>query len=241
LWLAAIRADLYLGPALRVILPADSDTDTILLDMQLRFARWRKGRVVGCSVHRFSKESCHAGASTGPYYRCKASKTPVLIAWLLDLCQALYRKIPEGDAELRRVCMTCIGFLWGLAKYFQMLRSCGRFFTLDESLTTFDAGMTFLFMYSDMTRMRYHSDNVFQQVPKYHQFHHLLLDLREDRMNPSYFHCFGDEDMVGLSIVLAKAGHANVVVDDTLDNYVIGVRHRTRGLKRKADEISNGP
>ena len=53
-----------------------------------------------------------------------------------------------------------------------------------------------------------------------------VFSLCPSQENPRYHHCFGDEDMVGRMLVLAKAGHASTVVQTSMTLYWIGLCRR---------------
>ena len=130
-------------------------------------------------------------------------------------------------AEEREEARIVAHMLWGLSKYFHTCKRAGRFFTLGERDTVHRAGHTFLHMYSELRwRSEERASCMWGIVPKFHQYHHLVLDCFEDGYNPRFFHCFGDEDTVGKMITLAKASHASTVVFNTLTLYWIGLVRR---------------
>ena len=90
-----------------------------------------------------------------------------------------------------------------------------------------NVGHGFLFSYSALAR-RSHMEWTFLWyiVPKFPQFRHLILDARSDFANPRFFHCFGDEDMVGQMLKVGRAAHALTVVRSTMETYLIGLRRR---------------
>jgi len=89
--------------------------------------------------------------------------------------------------------------------------------------------IVFLYSYSELHRQAASRGvHAWQIVPKLHQMHHIILDAVEDRDNPRFFHCFGDGDMVGKMLVLARAGHALTIVSSAVNNYILGLVHRLR-------------
>ena len=80
-------------------------------------------------------------------------------------------------------------------------------------------------MYSELAKLATHA-NSWHIVPKFHQIQHILLDTLQDKANPIFFTCFGDEDLVGQMLKVARAGHALTVVTSAVDNYMIGLKLR---------------
>ena len=74
-------------------------------------------------------------------------------------------------------------------------------------------------------------------VPKFHQFHHIILDAAQDGYNPRYFHCFGDEDQIGKMLLLAHACHPVTVVTNTIALYWIGLVRRISNFVRDRAEF----
>lgn len=122
--------------------------------------------------------------------------------------------------------------LHGLARYFHVCKSAGRFFTDPEKDAIYNSGHEFLYMYSELRlESLQQGTNLFHLVPKFHQYHHLILDAWEDGYNPRYFHCFGDEDQVGKLLNVAAASHCNTVVSNSVDLYLIGLSKRVATFK----------
>ncbi len=153
------------------------------------------------------------------HFRTKAAQSPVLIAWLADVSLEFSRKCHNDDKRQAGVLSSC---LWGLAEYFHVIKSADRFFTDAELPRLYHASHTFLYMFSEMSR---ESDDLlmWSHIPKMHQFHHLILDALDDRNNPRFFHCFGDEDMVGIMLRTARSCHSLTVVDSCVRKYATGL------------------
>ena len=80
-------------------------------------------------------------------------------------------------------------------------------------------------MFSELNRMTT-DPHLWHHIPKLHQLHHIILDVIDDQNNPRFFHCFGDEDMVGIMLKLAKSCHASTVVRNCVDKYTVGLLSR---------------
>ena len=100
-----------------------------------------------------------------------------------------------------------------------------RFLTQEQVKALDEAGHTFLYMFSELNRMTT-DPHLWHHIPKLHQLHHIILDVIDDQNNPRFFHCFGDEDMVGIMLKLAKSCHASTVVRNCVDKYTVGLLSR---------------
>ena len=117
--------------------------------------------------------------------------------------------------------------LWGLAQYLHLCKCAGRFFTDDECFKLDHASHTFLYMYSELRRLSEEcQSHMWNIVPKFHQFQHIILDIVADKSNPRCFHCFRDKDMVGKMFILARSGHPSVAVESAMDVYLINLVRR---------------
>ena len=99
-----------------------------------------------------------------------------------------------------------------------MLKTSDRFLSADEASRLSEAGHVFLNMYSELPRCAA-KPHLWRSIPKCHVFQYILLDAEADLNNPRFFHCFGDEDMVGAMLGVARACHSLTVVPSALNNY----------------------
>jgi len=203
------HAHVFLGPAVDVRLPIDADDDAVFYDLQLRFKVWLSRHNLQCRCPRFT--SVIKGSEV---FSCKAAAAPKLVAWLAELLLEFSDKCPGMSRQRISLAAVC---LWGLAKYFHVLRSASRFLTSLEAVELDEAGHAFLTSYSILG---------WEVVPKFHQFQHIVLDAVADRSNPRFFTCFGDEDQVGKMLRTAAASHSQTVVPSTIGNYLMGLRIR---------------
>lgn len=223
LWLASQHVHRFLGPARDAALPEGSTLDERLFDLMLRFKRWMRDHRVHCSCKRFTANSLEVTGST-PAYKCKAAQSPRLVAWLHHITGEVAGHMSDNTEALAvSVCN------WALAEYFHLLRTGSRFFTDDEATRLNYAGHAFLQSYSSLSRP---GSTMWHLVPKFHAFHHIVLDSVSEKTNPRYYHCFGDEDMVGRCLLIARAAHASTTVSSSLGNYCLGLKTRVAGLVR---------
>eukprot|EP00959_Pyramimonas_sp_CCMP1952_P198920 4160600-Pyramimonas_sp.AAC.1 len=233
-WLCQTRADMHLWPVGSVTLPAGASHSDVLHDLFMRFKAWCSYRGVTCSCRRFTPAAIQRDRkNTLVFFRCKAAQSPVLIAWLAELTLECVTLLPESCKHEARIVSTCA---WGLAQYFHVLKSSDRFFSEGQAADLDNAGHAFLHMYTELNRASA-DPTLWVHIPKMHQFQHLLLDALDDKNNPRFFHCFSDEDMVGIMIRTAKSCHANTVVTGSVDKYAIGLV--TRMLDVEANRLSD--
>ena len=200
-------------------LPAGASMSDRLWDLQLRFKAWLRVRKLQCSIRRFTVAALHREKSTHVcMFLCKAAQAPPLVGWLSELASDFAAVSNDPHAGV------VAGCLWGMATYFDVLKSGGRFLTNDECHRLDEAGHAFLYLYSELTRASH--DALWRITPKFHQFQHLVLDALEDKCNPRFFTCFGDEDMVGKMLTLSRTGHAHVPQDHVVTMYAIGAKQR---------------
>ena len=229
-YLMLSQAFLYLGPAVRKILPDDASNQDILDDLLLRFKEWLKDHSLSCSVKRFTINRVHRDTNSSfPLYSCKASECVPLVAWLASTVLQYSEVCPPSK---KPEALVVSNMFWGLSTYFWVCKKASRFFTDAEAEAVNHAGHTFLYMYSELRRTSISEATYMWNItPKWHQFHHLILDSVSDRSNPRYFHCFGDEDQIGKMLLLAAASHSATVVESTVTLYWVGLIRRMYTFK----------
>ena len=223
------RAYIRVGKARDATLPDDATKQEILDDLFVRFHEWLKHHNINCSAKRFTVKRVHRDTeSSYPAFLCKASEAVPLTSWLADLTLQFSEAC---DPSEREHALVVAHMLHGLCSYFCTLKEAGRFLTPAERTQVYRSGHKFLYMYSEL-RWRSEQENTYLWglYPKFHQYHHLVLDAYHDGCNPRYFHCFGDEDQVGRMIALARASHPSKVVFNTITLYWIGLVRRLKSF-----------
>ena len=230
------RVDQYLDPAVEMVLPPDASNQEVLDDLFLRYQEWLKDHKLGSSVKRFTLNRIHRESGVQqPVYLCKASQTVPLVSWLASLAIEWSERCPP---EHKSEALVLANMLWGLASYFHICKSASRFFTDGEARQLDIAGHTFLYMYSELRRVAIREQTfLWPLAPKFHMFHHIVLDAMSDRVNPRYFHCFGDEDQVGRMIILARASHPLKTVSNTMILYWLGLARRIKSFDPAAAPV----
>ena len=200
-------------------IPANASMDDLLEWLYFKFKRWCSSLGFCCSIPRFNARNINCSKSTTTcLYKCKASKSPKLVAWLASITREyLLVASPQFVAQANYVAHAT----YAMAQYFYLLKSAGYFFTCDQRREVDKCGHLFLYMYAELARdaMSRGIFNLWHLTPKFHQYHHLILDSVLDGVNPSYFHCFSAEDMVGQAIILTARMHPATVVSSSMQLY----------------------
>ena len=212
------------GPEPENWIPPDADMDLVLADLYVRFKQFCSRHKVTCSCSQFSRTKIHkTRVYEIPLYKCKASKSPVICAWLADICKDFQRAAPidvKPHADRMAACT------WGMAAYFVVVKKKVRFCGDEDATLIYRGGHTFLHLYADSARVWRSGDDavhLYPLVPKLHQMHHLILDAAQLRENPSRYHCFGPEDRVGKAIQLGTTSHPFTVVETSMHKYRAGL------------------
>eukprot|EP00959_Pyramimonas_sp_CCMP1952_P283621 5928737-Pyramimonas_sp.AAC.1 len=177
------QASHFLGPAVGARLPIGASQQELLNDLYFRFKEWLDVHRLECSVKRFTMNRIHRESSTHqPMFACKASQCAPLVTWLAELTLARSEVCPGPQkVEAQMVASMC----WGLATYFHACKNATLFFTDEEKALVDKAGHTFLYMCSECRRVSISKNTcMFQLVPKFHQYHHIILDVMKDGLNP---------------------------------------------------------
>jgi hypothetical protein len=109
-----------------------------------------------------------------------------------------------------------------LARLYDIMAHGGHFFTSDQLAEFKKVGTSMVSIYADL-----HAEAFAAKVtrwkfpPKGHLIHHLVTYQAEEWGNPSYYWCYADEDLVGLTIEIARACHHSTVAATALAKWLI--------------------
>ena len=231
LWFLVGASFHLLVPRSGATLPPGSSRDSILQELWIRFKLWLKRHRLTCSCKRFTIAAIGRSKTELCQFKCKAAQSPVIVSWLAELTLEVSTS-DRLDARLKHQADCVAACVWGLASFFSVLKSAGRFLNDSELESLELASNTFLNMYSEMTRASPDPAHLWHLTPKFHQFQHIVMDCVEDRENPCFFHCFGDEDMVGRMLRVARKQHANTLPESAAGTYLAGLLLRLEGRAR---------
>ena len=126
-------------------------------------------------------------------------------------------KINDGSlhANLRQSCV------WGLLRYYDVIRVSGRTFTAAQLSELRFAGETMLVSYAALAiESVEHEINAWRIVPKFHLFQH-LVETADVNGNPRFVSCYSDEDLVGKLAVFAR--HSHIATQDLNTMFFYGL------------------
>ena len=73
-------------------------------------------------------------------------------------------------------------------------------------------------------------EKAFHEVPKHHLFDHIIRDLQIDKVNPTAFHCFVSESMVGKAIGTSATCHPSTMPKVHMQRYKLFLHEAWRKL-----------
>ena len=132
-----------------------------------------------------------------------------VMAVFLEVClesqtQSLRRSNVLVDVELLNASVA----LKALCAWFDILERSPRFMNQADADSTFDFGMKFVKTYERLAILSVmRGSRKWKFIPKLHVYVHLLEDVKCTRANSRFFHCFRDEDFMGLCKRLAIRAH----------------------------------
>lgn len=132
-----------------------------------------------------------------------------VFAIFLEVClesqiQSLRRNNLLVDVELLNASVA----LKALCAWFDILERSPRFMNQADADSTFGFGMKFVKTYERLAILSVmRNSRRWKFIPKLHIYVHLLEDVKHTRANCRFFHCFRDEDFMGLCKRLALRVH----------------------------------
>ena len=187
--------------------------DKALEDLYNEFGRWLSMTKQCCSTPKFTKCGINVGKrSDYPELHIKAKNCEFVLRWLVE-------KTKQDHSSQHK--KTVAAAVWSLNEFFTGMREADRFLTDAEIDRLEGAGKLFCLAYQNLS-MHAHRRGVlmWNVVPKMHFFCHIIDDLRKERVNPRFNHCFCDEDFVGRIARIAGVTHRNSMNRRTLDRYL---------------------
>ena len=177
--------------------------ESALLQLWNRFDEWCKKYGIFNPVPPFTSGMISIATKKSssrpvPEWKCKAHNCRIVSLWLS--CYTLgMTHIPEmmlASAALRSV-----------SRFFAAMEREGRFLSASTAESMKQDGLGFLAAYAACHKWAGEKDLPhFPMKPKYHAFAHMVYDL-DNLENPKYFHCYGDEDYMGVIAGITKGCH----------------------------------
>lgn len=161
---------------------------------------WCQHNHITTSVRRFTPSRLHRlAASDFPCLSVKASNAKRVLWWLQEEC------ILAAESQDQLICAmaTCIT---QLCSFLSCLDEADLILTETEAANAYEYGQNFLLSLNlifNRSRDRY----LLRPRPKVHYYRHLLMGLKEDRINVRHLACYQEEDMMGKTTRVAKRTH----------------------------------
>ena len=135
-----------------------------------------------------------------PEWKCKAFNCRLVTSWLSFYTLELVGNVKP---ELRMFNTA----LSSLSRFFSSMEKNDRFLTRQQAELMQQDGFTFLAAYTACHKWaRERKLPHFPTRPKFHAFTHMVYDL-SNLENPLHFHCFGDEDYMGVIARISRGCH----------------------------------
>ena len=197
---------------------ANVSQEDCLKQIWLDYKIWKNRRFIKCSLPQLSKATIgKTSAQSMPSMKTKAWNNRVLGAFLAELTHRDHMR--NLSDEYKRLRATCA---WAIAEWLFCGEIFGRCLSPDQAQRMWVAGRTFLVTYTHLAHIaREKAVPLYNVTYKLHQFDHMVTDVKMLRLNPKYFHCFADEDMVGKVAAVCKRTHRS-----NMDSFDCGFLYR---------------
>lgn len=146
----------------------------------------------------------------------KAAPTKIMLFFLAEIVQ---QRVPD-ERDLH-IC------LWGATQFLHLMDMNGWMLSREAAADMCHAGEANQITYLKLAkRAAANGEHMYDMPPKFHAHSHVIDDIRNTRLNPKYFHCFGDEDFVGRIGRLSAQCHPTTQSHETLIRYLAGLRQK---------------
>jgi hypothetical protein len=207
--------------ALALLAHADGDNyremDVNLRSLWVELKSFCSERGLICSMPRFTRKSIGFSAHGFPEHKCKAHNNKVLVAFLAHRL-ADEAMLMRGDVTVQRMA----AMMGGLAELHKLMDNHGHFLDDNAAQEMYRAGRLFLDMYAALSAQSVRADKIlFNITPKFHYMCHMLTTILAEKINPSWYHCYADEDFVGRCASVAGKVHQTTLSTRVCDRYLM--------------------
>ena len=173
-----------------------------ILDANLR--AWQKTKKTQRPLQgKLTKERLRSDSGY-PKLKAKGAQTRYLAEYALYIAK-LY---DTGSVHDRRK----VAVAQQLCRLYELMRISSQFFSPEAAEEFKEVGQSMVAIYSTLY-VEAHSQGkrLWKFPPKAHMVDHMVTYQAKEWGNPSYCWCYSDEDLVGLSVEIAKACHPNTM------------------------------
>ena len=183
-----------------------------LMERDLR--RWEKEHSVKRGFQgRLTKERLRS-ESGYPKLKAKGAQTRHLANYILDVA----RRFDSGTQHDRKK----IAVAQLLVRVYEIMASAGQFLSPGELADFEKVGRGMVALYSDLyAEAATNGRTLWKFPPKAHLIDHMVTYQSREWGNPSYFWCYADEDLVGMSIEIAKSCHQSTMAATALVKWLV--------------------
>lgn len=177
---------------------AGDNLDECLARAHLEFKEWCRVNRVNCSQPVFSTLRLHYGGFEFPFLAAKAWNSRCVSAWQADVVAAM---CSDGlDAEQADTLSLLKSITYGIHAFYTGQEHGGRFLSQSEADIIKCAFYKSVKAFKKIAIRRNQAGfRLWPLKPKWHALAHIADDLSSGaRENPRTFHCFRDEDVMGL-------------------------------------------
>ena len=151
-----------------------------------------------------------------PKLKSKAAACRSLVPYALELIQTYGDK--EGDGAILDVCQL-------LTRFYFILHQEQLFLSQGARDELADLGLEFARQYAVLAKRAFDSGfKLWKMSPKLHMFMHLCIIVSTPHgifINPRFYWCYADEDLVGQLIEVAETCHASTVAVSALFKWLV--------------------
>ena len=143
-----------------------------------------------------------------PSLTAKAFNGRLFVVFLTTCLEALAARNP--DLEIRLALTACKA----MCMLFDRMERAPRYLNARQAAEIYKAGLMFMAAYDKLARLNsVRRVQRFKLLPKLHVLFHLVQDMYHTQYNARAYHCFKDEDNVGLLKRLAVRVHKGPLME----------------------------
>ena len=179
-----------------------------------------------CQLKKLTKANLNWVSDGYPECHCKGNDTFVLIRYLNETLHNGAGQV-EIDADITTL-------VWAADSMLSVWTNSDMFLTEQQLLHIQVVGQLFVRTYLKLAvdalqrRVR-----LWRARPKFHLFHHLVLENRKSRFNPHYWSTWMDEDAIKRAMRVKRRTHKLQASDRCLKRWLLGLRPKLESVMEK--------
>lgn len=180
----------------------------------LSLKRYAKRNKLTLVLHKLTKQNLTFKSREYPEIRCKGYDSYVTSRWLVkDI-------LPNNVGSIDDTLATA---LWSADSVLSLLMGGERFLDSEEISHKQTVGKVFIRSYMHLaTTALSEQKRLFRVRPKFHLFHHLIMDGRS--LNPHYASTWLDEDAIKRWMGIKKKVHKRRATESSIKRWILGLK-----------------